>query len=116
MNDSAFRRASVESSEGDPFFPNTQVIFSSDTIYFNIHINIYEQTNIIIYIYRDALRITKLASDIYDILREYYKSKSERRKRKSGRIRVMLRETRREKQTKRNVTNKKGDEHESATE
>lgn len=84
MNNRAFRRASVESSEGDPFFPNTQVIFSSDTTYFNI--NIYEQTNIIIYIYRDALRITKLASDIYDILREYYKSKNKRRKKKCGRM------------------------------
>lgn len=30
----------------DSFLPNTQVIFSSDTIYFNIHINIYEQKNI----------------------------------------------------------------------
>lgn len=61
-------------SEGVPeFLPDTQVIFSSDTIYFNIHINIYEQENIIIYIHRDALRITKLASDIYDILRGYYK-------------------------------------------
>lgn len=48
-----------------------QVIFSSDTtyIYFNIHIYM-NKKNIIIYIHHNALRITKLASDIYDVLRE----------------------------------------------
>lgn len=53
-----------------PVLPNTQVIFSSDTIYFNIHINIYEQKNIIIYIHRDTVKDNKNSRVIF---MTYYK-------------------------------------------
>lgn len=82
----------------DPFLLSTQVIFSSDTTYFNIHINIYMNKKYnYIHTHRDALRITKLASDIYDILRGYYKSKSER-------VTLNTRREKRTKRTKRTVT------------